>query len=58
VVLKKRGSSKRFGTAVTRKNGTYTITRRSRARARVYVVVPARGKSVRCRQATSRRIAG
>lgn len=58
VVLKKRGSSRRFGTAVTRRNGTYVINRRTRARGRVYVVVLARGKSVRCLQATSRRIAG
>jgi len=58
VVLKKRGSSKRYGTAISRRNGTYTITRRTRARGRVYVVVLARGKSVRCLQATSRRIAG
>ena len=58
MVLEKRGSSKRYGTAITRRNGTYAITRRTRARGRVYVVVLARGKSVRCLQATSRRIAG
>ena len=58
MVLEKRGASRRYGTAITRRNGTYTITRRTRARGRVYVVVLARGTSVRCLQATSRRIAG
>ena len=58
MVLKKRGSSRRFGTAITNSKGTYSIKRRTRARGKVYVVVLARGKSVRCLQGKSRRING
>lgn len=58
VVLKKRGSSRRFGTAITSSKGNYTIKRRTRARGRVYVVVVARGKSVKCSSGKSRTIRG
>lgn len=58
VILRKVGSSRRYGTALTSRRGTYTIKRRTRARGRVYVTVAARGKSIRCLSARSRRIAG
>ncbi len=60
VVLRRVGQGTRsYGSATTRGDGTYTIRRRSRVRARVYVVAAERSRSgVLCRSGRSSRING
>ena len=59
VTLRRVGSSGSFGTAVTRRSGTFTIRRSARLRGKVYVRVTQRSSStLLCRGGTSRRIRG
>lgn len=60
VVLRRVGSgTKSFGRTLTRSGGTFTITRSSRLRGRLYVIVLARGQGlVTCSTIRSSRIRG
>jgi hypothetical protein len=58
VILKRRGRTASFGTAVSGKRGTSKIRRTARVRGRVYAAVTSRSTSVNCRSGRSRVIRG